>query len=260
MSFKTLLLEIDDGMAVVTIDRPEKLNALNHTVLEELYQLFSDLEADEAIKGVLLTGAGEKAFVAGADLKEIKELSGEAGIRFARFGQTLFSRIESFPKPVVALVNGFALGGGCELAMACHLRLASENAKFGQPEINLGLIPGYGGTQRLPRLIGKTRALELLLTGDMIDAKQALELGLVNKVVPADQLMDEGKALLKKIIAKGAIAIHSILQSVQQGMELPLDQALQLEALLFGRVCATEDKNEGIAAFFEKRKAQFKGQ
>lgn len=259
MSFKTLLVEIDQSIATVTINRPDKLNALNHTVLDELSLLFEELQHDENVKGILLTGAGEKAFVAGADLQEIKQLNGESAIEFARFGQQLFNRIESFPKPVVALINGFALGGGCELAMACHLRLASENAKFGQPEINLGLIPGYGGTQRLPRLIGKTRALELLLTGDMINAQRALEYGLVNKVVPAGQLIDEGKALMNKIISKGSVAIQSILQAVQQGLNQTQDQGLQVEAILFGRVCATEDKNEGINAFFEKRKAQFKG-
>ncbi len=259
MSFKTLVVEIEDSVATITIDRPEKLNALNHTVLNELWQLFEQLHNDSAVQGILLTGAGEKAFVAGADLQEIKELDAESAMQFARNGQRLFSRIENFPKPVVALVNGFALGGGCELAMACHLRLASDKAKFGQPEINLGIIPGYGGTQRLPRLIGKTRALELLLTGDMIDAQQALTYGLVNRVVPAEQLLDEGKAFIKKIVAKGAIAIHSILQAVQQGFDQSLEHGLELEAMLFGRVCATQDKEEGIKAFFEKRKPQFKG-
>ena len=259
MSFKTLVIEIEDSIATITIDRPEKLNALNHTVLSELDALFTQLQNDDTVQGIMLTGAGEKAFVAGADLQEIKELDGEAALQFARFGQQLFSRIETFPKPVVALVNGFALGGGCELAMACHLRLASEKAKFGQPEINLGLIPGYGGTQRLPRLIGKTRALELLLTGDMIDAAEALKIGLVNKVVPADQLLAEGKAMMKKIVAKGGIAVRSVLQAVHQGLNLSLENGLELEALLFGRVCATEDKNEGITAFFEKRKPHFRG-
>ncbi len=259
MSFKTLVVEIDDSVATVTIDRPEKLNALNHTVLQELNTLFDALQDDDTVKGILLTGAGEKAFVAGADLQEIKDLTGEAAIKFARLGQQLFRRIENFPKPVMALVNGFALGGGCELAMSCHLRIASDKARFGQPEINLGIIPGYGGTQRLPRLIGKTRALELLLTGDMIEADKALEFGLVNRVVPADQLIDEGKTLMKKIVAKGSIALHSILQAVQQGLNQPLEQGLELEALLFGRVCATEDKDEGLKAFFEKRKPQFKG-
>ncbi len=259
MSFKTLVVEIEDSIATVTIDRPEKLNALNHIVLQELDTLFKELEDDATVKGVLLTGAGEKAFVAGADLKEIKELDGESAIKASRLGQQLFNHIESFPKPVMALVNGFALGGGCELAMACHLRLASENAQFGQPEINLGIIPGYGGTQRLPRLIGKTKALELLLTGDMIDAQEALRIGLVNYVVPADRLLDEGKALMKKIITKGSIAVTSILQAVHQGLNQTLDHGLELEAILFGRVCATEDKDEGIKAFFEKRKPQFKG-
>ncbi|NOX88287.1 MAG: enoyl-CoA hydratase [Calditrichaeota bacterium] len=259
MSFQNLLVEIEGAIGVVTINRPDKLNALNRRTLEELSSLLSDLQADENIKGILLTGSGEKAFVAGADLKEIKDLNGESAIRFARFGQELFDRIENFPKPVIALVNGFALGGGCELAMACHIRIASENARFGQPEINLGIIPGYGGTQRLARLIGKGRALEILLTGDMIDARRALEIGLVNRVVPAEKLMDQGKALLGKIIDKGAIAVQSIFQAVNQGLNQTLDQGLHLEAFLFGRVCATKDKDEGISAFFEKRKPQFKG-
>ncbi len=259
MKFENLLVEIEGDIAIVTINRQQKLNALNRQTLKELASLLDELEQDGNVKGILLTGAGEKAFVAGADLKEIQALDGEAAIAFARFGQALFSRIENFPKPVVALVNGFALGGGCELAMACHMRLASENAKFGQPEINLGIIPGYGGTQRLSRLVGKGIALEMLLTGDMIDAQKALAIGLVNQVTPANQLLESGKALLKKITSKGAVAVQSILQSVNQGLDLPLANGLEVEAMHFGRVCATEDKQEGIAAFFEKRRPQFKG-
>ncbi len=258
-TFNNLLVEIEESVATVTINRPEKLNALNRQTLEELMRFFDELAGDERVKGILLTGAGNKAFVAGADLQEIQNLDREAAIRFARFGQELFNKIENFSKPVVALVNGYALGGGCELAMACHFRLAAENARFGQPEINLGIIPGYGGTQRLPRLIGKGRALELLLTGDMIDANEALRLGLVNHVVKADELVAEGKKIVQKIAQKGSVAVAAILQAVNHGLEQSLSQALELEALQFGRVCATEDKNEGIRAFFEKRQPQFKG-
>ncbi|MHB2149504.1 enoyl-CoA hydratase/isomerase family protein [Calditrichota bacterium LG25] len=258
-TFKNLLVEIEDFIATLTINRPEKMNALNRQTLEELEQFLEQVKKDEQVRGVLLTGAGNKAFVAGADLKEIQNLDEEGAIAFARFGQALFSKIENFSKPIIALVNGYALGGGCELAMACHFRLASENARFGQPEINLGIIPGYGGTQRLPRLVGKGRALELLLTGDMIDAQEALRLGLVNHVTPQERLMDEGKKILRKITVKGAIAVASILQAVHSGLEQSIEKAMEIEALHFGRVCNTEDKTEGIQAFFEKRQPQFKG-
>ena len=258
-TFKNLMVEMEDFIATVTINRPEKLNALNRQTLEELSQFLEQIEQDAQVKGVLLTGAGEKSFVAGADLQEIRKLDAEAAIAFARFGQNLFRRIERFTKPVVALVNGYALGGGCELAMACHFRLASENARFGQPEINLGIIPGYGGTQRLPRLVGKGRALEILLTGDMIDAQEAWRIGLVNHVVPADKLIEEGKKILHKITGKGAVAVQAILQAVNLGLDQTIDEAMEVEALQFGRVCNTEDKSEGIQAFFEKRQPQFKG-
>ncbi|MCD6377090.1 MAG: enoyl-CoA hydratase/isomerase family protein [Caldisericaceae bacterium] len=258
-TFKNLLVEIEEFIALITINRPEKLNALNRQTLEELQQFFDQVEEDEQVKGILITGAGGKAFVAGADLQEIQQLNAEAAIAFARFGQRLFSRIEQFPKPVVALVNGYALGGGCELAMSCHFRLVSETAKFGQPEINLGIIPGYGGTQRLPRLVGKGRALEIMLTGDMIDAQEALRIGLVNRVLPSDELIAAGRKILKKIAAKGAVAVRAILETVNLGLEQPLEQAMETEALQFGRVCNTEDKTEGIQAFFEKRPPQFKG-
>jgi len=279
MSFKTLLLEIDDRMAVVTIDRPEKLNALNRTVLQELYQLFSDLETDEAIKGVLLTGAGEKAFVAGADLKEIKELNGEAGIRFARFGQALFSRIESFPKPVVALVNGFALGGGCELALAATIRVAAGNARFGFPEVTLGLIPGYAGTQRLPRLVGKGRALELITSGLPVDAQEAYRLGLANLVIPAWKTDAQGEPELdakgrrqldrelfleevfkyaQRFLKPSGQAIATALQVVNRGLDLGLSEAQLLESTYFGLAFDTEDMREGTAAFLEKRAPRFK--
>ena len=258
-TFQNLLVEISNHIATVTINRPDKLNALNHQTLEELNQFLDRVEHDEQVKGILLTGAGNKAFVAGADLKEIQQLNAESAISFARFGQQIFNRIENFPKPIIALVNGYALGGGCELAMACHLRLASENAKFGQPEINLGIIPGYGGTQRLPRIIGKGRALELLLSGEMIDANEAYRIGLVNHIYSAEELIEAGKQFLQKIITKGAVAIAAILQTVNSGLNQTLDKAIEVEALQFGRVCNTEDKTEGIQAFFEKREPKFKG-
>ncbi len=259
MSYQTILLEIENYCAVITLDRPEKLNALNHLTFIELDHVFDEISANEEIKGVLLTGAGEKAFAAGADISEIQNLSLEEGRAFSIFGQNILNKIEQCTKPVIALINGFALGGGCELAMACHIRIASENAKFGQPEVNLGLIPGYGGTQRLPRLIGRNAALELLLTGNMITAQAAQHLGLVNKVVSAAELMTAGKEILGAICSKGPLAVKYILEIVNRGLNMPLNEALNLEADYFGMVCTSEDKKEGTAAFLEKRKPQFKG-
>jgi enoyl-CoA hydratase len=204
-------------------------------------------------------GSGEKAFVAGADIKEIKNLSQEAGTHFSETGQAVFNKIEKCLKPVIALVNGFALGGGCELAMACHIRIASEKARFGQPEVNLGLIPGYGGTQRLPRLVGRGLALELLMSGDMISADRAYEIGLVNRVVPEKDLQVEGLQLMKTIISKGLKAVEFMLEVVHKGLNLQLEQGIELEAKYFGKACATDDMKEGTSAFFEKRKPDFKG-
>ncbi len=259
MEFKTLILEHQDATATVTINRAEKLNALNSATIAELDTAMKALAEDPGVRAVILTGAGEKAFVAGADISELAGLSREQGAEYARRGQAVFRYIEQMPKPVLAAVNGFALGGGCELAMACHLRFASSTARFGQPEINLGIIPGYGGTQRLPRLIGKARALQLLLTGEMLEAARALEWGLVNKVIEPGQLMPETKKFAELLAAKAPLATQYILEALYRGMETDLDSALSIEADYFGKACATEDMKEGTAAFLEKRAPQFKG-
>jgi enoyl-CoA hydratase len=260
MSFDNLTIETTDGIAVVTLSRPEKLNALNGRTIEELDVAFAALASDAGVKGVILTGAGEKAFVAGADIAELAAAGPLEAREVGRRGQAVFSRIEHLPKPVVAAINGFALGGGCELAMACHVRLASENARLGTPEVKLGLMCGYGGTQRLPRLIGRGRALELLLTGEMIDAAEAFRLGLVNRVVPKERLLPEATALLKKMLANGPVALRYTLEAVAAGLDLPLEEGQRLEATLFGVLCTTEDMKEGTRAFLEKRPPQFKGQ
>jgi enoyl-CoA hydratase len=241
------------------VNRPDKLNALNATVFSELEGAIGRIESDAAIRGVILTGAGAKAFVAGADIGEIGGQGPLDGKARALRGQRIFRRLERCGKPVIAAVNGFALGGGCELAMACHLRVAAENAKFGQPEVKLGIGPGYGGTVRLPRLVGQGRALELLLTGAMIDAQEAWRIGLVNRVVPAGRLIEECETMLRAILDNGPLAVRACLESVDAGLGLPLDDALQLEANLFGLLSGTADMREGTAAFLEKRKADFRG-
>jgi enoyl-CoA hydratase len=255
----TLLFELTDGIARIIINRPDKLNALNAIVIAELADAVTRLETDSAIRGVIVTGTGSKAFVAGADISELTEQGVTGGQRRALVGQQVFRRLERCGKPVIAAINGFALGGGCELAMACHLRVASENAKLGQPEVKLGIAPGYGGTVRLPRLVGKARALELLLTGEMIDAEEARRIGLVNRVVPADRLMAEAESLLRSILANGPLAIRACLEAVETGMDMSMDQALLLEAGYFGLLSATEDMREGTKAFVEKRKPSFQG-
>lgn len=259
MDLPNVLYEVRGPVALVTINRPEKLNALNRQTLESLAAAFAEARKDPAVKAVVLTGAGEKAFVAGADIGEITSLDAQAGKLFAIFGQELFRAIETFPKPVIAAVNGFALGGGCELAMACHVRLASENAQFGQPEVNLGVIPGYGGTQRLPRLVGRGVALELLLTGDRIPARRAFEAGLANGVLPLPELLPKAFEMAEKIAAKAPLAVRHCLESVNKGLDMPLEEGCYLEATLFGLCCASEDMREGTAAFLEKRKPDFKG-
>src|SRR5918998_2300131 len=255
----TLLFELTDGIARITVNRPDKLNALNAIVIAELGDAVTRIETDSAVRGVLVTGAGTKAFVAGADIGELSAQSPMEGKARSTAGQSVFRRLERCGKPVVAAVNGFALGGGCELAMACHLRVAGENARFGQPEVKLGIGPGYGGTVRLPRLVGKGRALELLLTGGMIDAAEAYRIGLVNRVVAADQLLAESEQLLRTILENGPLAIRACLEAVDAGMETTLDQALLLEANHFGLLSATSDMREGTSAFTQKRKAVFKG-
>ncbi|HXE57988.1 MAG TPA: enoyl-CoA hydratase-related protein [Gemmatimonadales bacterium] len=259
MTYTTLLFDVRDGIAFVTINRPDKLNALNDAVIGELDRAVGRIGDDPVIRGAIVTGAGPKAFVAGADIAELAAQGPFDGKARAMRGQAVFRRLERCGKPVIAAVNGFALGGGCELAMACHLRVASENAKFGQPEVKLGIGPGYGGTIRLPRLVGKGRALDLLLTGRMIDAEEALRIGLVNRVVPADRLLAEAEALLRGILDNGPLAVRLVLEAVDEGLELTLDEGLLLEANHFGLLASTEDMREGMTAFLEKRPARFRG-
>jgi len=258
--YSTLLFDLADGIARITINRPDKLNALNATVIGELAQAAERVETDAEVRGVILTGAGNKAFVAGADISELARQGPFDGKARALAGQQMMRRFERCGKPVIAAVNGFALGGGCELAMACHVRIASESARFGQPEVKLGIGPGYGGTVRLPRLVGKGRALELLLTGAMIDAQEAWRIGLVNRVAPADRLLEETESLLRSIVEQGPLAVRSVLECVETGYDLSVDQALLLEANHFGLLSATADMREGAAAFLEKRKPAFSGQ
>jgi enoyl-CoA hydratase len=257
MSFT--LIEKSGRIAWVTLNRPEKLNALNNEVLGELERIFADLEQDAEVGVVVVTGAGEKAFVAGADIAELKTLD-TAGARLQSLrGQAVFQRIEAMPKPVIAAVNGFALGGGCELALACHIRIASENARFGLPEVSLGIIPGYGGTQRLCRLVGKGVALDLILSGDMTPAADALRMGLVSRVVPQADLRAAAEKLAKTILTRAPLGLRSALAAVNEGIEMPQEQGLLYEASLFGLLAATQDMQEGMGAFLEKRAPQFRG-
>ncbi len=249
----------DGDVAVVTVDRQDKLNALNPEVLSELKGVFRDLRDDDDVRGVILTGAGEKAFVAGADIGELAKMDAISGVAVSRTGQAVFTEIERFPKPVLAAVGGFALGGGCELALACHLRIASDNARFGLPEVGLGIIPGYGGTLRLARLVGLGRALELTLTGDMVDAEEAHRIGLVSRVVARAELLDEAKKLMRRITKNGPVAVRHALEAVYRGLDASTAEALDFESTLFGLLAATEDMKEGMGAFLEKRKADFKG-
>ena len=258
MPFDNLLVEREAAVAILTIQRPQRLNALDARTLDELRQAVLDLQQDTSIRCVILTGAGEKAFVAGADINELSQDAPEAARRRALAGQQVFDLIEHMGKPVIAAVNGFALGGGCELAMACTLRIAADSARFGQPEINLGLIPGYAGSQRLPRLVGKGVALEILLTGDMISAQRAYEIGLVNRVVPAADLLAEAKKLAHVLASKAPIASRFILEAVNQGLEAPLTVGQFLETALFGTIASSEDMREGTKAFLEKRPAVWK--
>ncbi|HEY6552366.1 MAG TPA: enoyl-CoA hydratase-related protein [Vicinamibacteria bacterium] len=259
MDFLNLLIAKHDAVAVVTVNRPDKLNALDERTMVELDAAFSELGADETVRGVLLTGAGEKAFVAGADIAELATESPVGGKERSIRGQRVLDRIENLGKPVVAAIGGFALGGGCELALACHVRVASENARLGTPEVKLGIMCGYGGTQRLARLVGKGRALEMLLTGDMVDAQEALRIGLVNRVVPRPALLEEAEGLLRKMIANGPLSLRFTLEAVNAGLEISLAEAQYLEATLFGLICTTADMKEGTKAFLEKRPARFLG-
>jgi len=254
--YTTLLTSLDNGIFTITINRPDKLNALNKEVMNDLDKVMDEVENNAAIKGVIITGSGQKGFVAGADISEFLGLSGDEGKALAKKGQDIFFKIENCDKPIIAAVNGFALGGGCELAMACHFRIASENAKFGQPEVNLGLIPGYGGTQRLVHLVGKGRALELLMTANMIDAHTALQYGLVNYVVSQEELLDKTKSILELITTKAPLAIAKCITAANAAISA---DGYQTELDAFGECFETEDMKEGTSAFLGKRKANFKG-
>lgn len=259
MTYSTLLMDVTDGIAVITVNRPDKLNALNAVVITELGDAVSRLETDASVQAVVVTGSGPKAFVAGADIGELAQCDRETAERLSRKGSETFRRLERLTKPVAAAINGFALGGGCELAMACHFRVAAEHARMGQPEVKLGTIPGYGGSVRLPRLVGRGRATELLLTGGMVDAPEALRIGLVNRVVPADRLIAETERILRSMLENGPLALAGCLQMLDAQEGLPLDEAFDLESQRFGALAATADFKEGTAAFNAKRKAAFQG-
>lgn len=259
MSFENILYQVEEGIAVVTVNRPKVLNALDSATYEELGRGFRTAQEDAAVRAVILTGAGEKAFVAGADINELSVQSPVGAAEFSRRSLATLDLIENLGKPVIAAVNGFALGGGCELAMACHIRIACGAARFGQPEVNLGIIPGNGGTQRLPRLVGKGRAIEIILTGAMVDAQEAHRIGLVNKVVAAEDLLSAAKETARSIMAKGPVAVRLSLQAIQHGLEMSLREGLELEANLFGLVFSTADMREGTRAFLERRPPRFTG-
>jgi enoyl-CoA hydratase len=259
MPFQNITLDVSDRVATLTVNRPDKLNALNDLTITELGQAVEEIRRREDAGGAIITGAGSKAFVAGADIAELAKQGPIEGRERARRGQYVLRRIETSPKPIIAAINGFALGGGCELAMACHVRIAAENARFGQPEVKLGIGPGYGGSQRLPRLVGQGRALELILTAEMISAQEAYRIGLVNAVVPPSELLTQATAMLRKMLANGPVAIALSIEAVVRGMQLPLEDALQLEADQFGLLASTEDMREGMRAFLDKRPPHFTG-
>lgn len=259
MNFTTLLVTISGQIARVTINRPDALNSLNAVCKRELADLFGRLRADHEVRAVIITGAGEKSFVAGTDISELTELDAISGREFAAGGQAIFDTIQHLGKPVIAAVNGYALGGGCELALACHIRIATPNAKFGQPEVHLGIIPGYGGTQRLARTVGIGKATEMILTGSHINADEAYRIGLVNAVVPREELLPAAETMAKTILAQGPLAVRMALEALNASMEMPLPEGLKVEASLFGDCCATDDCREGTTAFLDKRKPVFTG-
>ena len=259
LKLENVLYEKRDGIAYVTLNRPKVLNALNKPTWQDLRTAFEDARDDASVRGIILTGAGDKAFIAGADISELATVTAVEAEEGSRYGQEVLDLVETLGKPVIAAVNGFALGGGCETAMACTIRLAAEHAKFGQPEVALGLLPGGGGTQRLPRLIGKGRALQLILSGGMIDAQEAYRIGLVNEVVPAADLIARAEAILKQIFANGPLAVKYSIEAVNKGLETSQSEGLSLEASFFGLLAGTEDKKEGTQAFLQKRRAQFQG-
>lgn len=257
MEFENIIFKSENKIAEIIINRPKVLNALNAKTLDELELIIEVIEKDQQIQAVVVTGSGDKAFVAGADISELEILDAPNGKAFSQRGQNIFNRLAGLDKPVIAAVNGYALGGGCELALACHIRIASENANFGLPEVKLGVIPGYGGTQRIARLIGMSMATELVLTGNIINAQEALRVGLVNKVVPAEELQSNVKKLVQTILSRGPIAVKRALYAITYGLQSDLTTGLEIEASLFGDVCGTEDKKEGTRAFLEKRTANF---
>jgi enoyl-CoA hydratase len=259
MSYKNLLYDVKDGLATVTVNRPEKLNALDAQTVDEIRQAFEAVRDAADVRAAILTGAGEKAFIAGADIAELAKQTPISGVETSKRGQAVLSLIENMTKPVIAAINGYALGGGCEITLACTLRVASETAKLGLPEVSLGIIPGYGGTQRLARLVGLGRALELILTGDMIDAKEAHRIGLVNRVFPPDSLRAGTEELARKILSRAPVAVALAKQAALSGWDLPIAEGLNLEASLFGLCPTTEDMKEGMGAFLEKRKPAFRG-
>src|SRR5438309_4632359 len=259
MNFENILLEKKNSIAYVTVNRPKVLNALNMATMDELRAAFHDIKNDKSMRVVIFTGAGEKAFIAGADISELAKHDAVSGKEYTHRGQNVLSLIENLGKPVIACIHGFALGGGCEIAMACTMRLASENAKLGQPEVKLGIMPGYGGTQRLPRLVGKGLAMQVGLAGEMISAQEAHRIGLVNEVLYAAELIPRAEAIAQKIIANAPLAVQWAMEAVSKGLEMPLQEGLYLEATLFGLCCATEDRKEGTTAFLEKRAARFQG-
>jgi enoyl-CoA hydratase len=258
MSYENVLTENRDGVLWLTVNRPDKLNSLNRQTLTEIADVIDAAGSDDAVLAVVITGSGEKAFVAGADIVELNTLGPIEAKEFSLRGQAIFNQIEKLTKPVIAAVNGFALGGGCELAMACHVRVASSNAVFGQPEVKLGLIPGYAGTQRLPRLVGRGRALEILVTGRNVSAEEAEDIGLVNSVCDAVELTETVEALLRKILSNGPLAVGHCIEAVNHGLDLPFDDGCLLEATLFGVGAASDEMKEGTSAFLEKRKADFR--
>lgn len=259
MEYNNLIFEVNDGIGTVTFNRPKALNALNGETMKELSDVLDTIAADPAVKAVILTGSGSKAFIAGADISEMKPMTALEGRAWGSLGQAVFHKLENLNQPTIAAVNGFALGGGCELSMACDIRIASEQAKFAQPEVTLGITPGFGGTQRLPRLVGTGRAKELLYTGDMIDAAEAYRIGLVNKVVPGEQLMEAAVKLAKKIMSRAPFAVQCCKTAVNRGMDVDMRTGNAYESEVFGLCFATDDQKEGMGAFVEKRKAGFQG-
>ncbi|MDF9406887.1 enoyl-CoA hydratase-related protein [Pelotomaculum isophthalicicum JI] len=260
MAWNNVLVEFDNEIAVVSVNRPKALNALDHQTIAELGEAMAELAANQSVKVIILTGAGEKAFVAGADIAYMLSLTPMQAQEFSRHGQKVLSQIENMSKPVIAAVNGFALGGGCELSMACDIRVASEKAKFGQPEVSLGIMAGFGGTQRLARLVNPGIAKEMLFTGDIYDAQAALKFGLVSKVVPADELMDVCKKMAKRIASMGPVGVRFTKEAINQGLDMDQEKAFNIEAALFGVIFSTADQKEGMSAFLEKRKVEFKGE